>query len=118
MKVQHDKIARDPTPEELSKIEGKRVVWEAMRIANAEAISARRTISSCQLRLALFDANLLSSINAAIAAKPGKSGDVIRIIWEYETVVRRDSLLITSIQSITGLSPNQVDALFEEAAKL
>jgi hypothetical protein len=70
------------------------------------------TISMRQARLALLNANLLSSVDAAITA------DDVRIWWDYSTTVERSSLLVDAVLTGLGLTSNQIDDLFLAAAQL
>ena len=67
-----------------------------------------------QARLALLAANLLETVDAAIAA----GGEADKIEWEYATEVRRDSPLVANMTAALGLTAEQVDGLFRQAATL
>lgn len=67
-----------------------------------------------QARLALLQANLLSTVNTAI--KAGNEED--KITWEYATEVYRNSPLVTNMVTALGLSDSQLDDLFALAATL
>lgn len=71
-------------------------------------------LSMRQARLALLQAGLLSTVDAAISAMD----EAARIEWEYATEVRRDNPLMVSMASSLGLTDEQVDALFSSAAQL
>lgn len=69
-----------------------------------------------QARLALLSAGLLPSVEAALAGMTGAEGEAARIEWEYSTEVRRASVLVNSIAAGLGLTDQQIDNLFIDAA--
>lgn len=72
-----------------------------------------------QARIALLRAGLLSQVDAAIAAMPAETGgDEARITWAYGAEVRRDGPLIGQLAPGLGLTDEQIDSLFIEAATL
>lgn len=71
-----------------------------------------------QARLALLGADLLSTVNAAIAAMTGTQGEAARIEWEYSQEVQRDRGLVAALGTSLGLTEAQLDALFETASKI
>lgn len=72
-----------------------------------------------QARIALLRAGLLSQVDAAIAAMPAETGgDEARITWAYGAEVRRDGPLIGQLAPGLGLTDEQIDNLFIEAATL
>ena len=75
-----------------------------------EAITMR------QARLALLAADLLDSVDAAISSLPSPQREAARIEWEYATEVRRDSPTMALIGAALGLTEEQIDALFIDAA--
>lgn len=75
-----------------------------------EAITMR------QARLALFAAGLLDSVDAAISSLPSPQREAARIEWEYATEVRRDSPTMALIGAALGLTAEEIDALFVDAA--
>lgn len=77
-----------------------------------------QTVTMRQARLALLAAGKLSAVNAAIAAMAGGPGEAARIEWEFASDVRKDSPLIAGLVAGLGLSPDELDALFEQAAGL
>jgi hypothetical protein len=72
------------------------------------------SVTARQARLALFAAGLLSTVEAAIAAE----GGAVAIEWEYASTIERASPLVTEIASSLGLTEEQLDALFTQAAGL
>lgn len=71
-------------------------------------------ISNAQARVALRRAGLLSAVNAAVAAADAEAQD----LWEYGTVLRRDSALVIDLAAAVGLTPDQTDDLFRTAATI
>jgi hypothetical protein len=67
-----------------------------------------------QARLALLNAGLLDTVNSLITTAGGAN----LITWEYATEINRSDPLIASIGSTLNLSPEQIDALFTQAAGL
>ena len=71
-------------------------------------------VSMRQARLALLQAGLLSTVNAAIAA----GGDADKIEWEYAADVDRNSPLVQNMKAGLNLSDADLDNLFTLAASL
>src|SRR3990167_2007760 len=71
-----------------------------------------------QARLALLGAGLLSSIDAAIDALPSPQKEAARIEWEYSQEVQRHNGFVSALAPALGLTQEQVDALFLQAATL
>jgi hypothetical protein len=67
-----------------------------------------------QARLALLQQNLLSTVDAAIAA----GGVADKITWEYATEVNRDDVLVQNLAIGLGFTETQLDELFTLAASL
>ena len=76
------------------------------------------SITPRQGLLVLSRAGLLESVQAAIAGMEGQAGDEARIEWEYATCWRRDWPLLESVASGVGLTSEQVDDLFVQAAQI
>ena len=75
-----------------------------------------QAVTMRQARLALLAANMLTTVNTAIAAMPGAEGEAARIEWEYATEVRRDWPALLTLQTALGLTEQQVNDLFISAA--
>lgn len=72
-----------------------------------------------QARLALLGAGLLDDIEAALAAIPDAAQRrAAQIEWEYSSEVQRDRAWVQQVAAGLGLSDEQLDALFEQAAAL
>jgi hypothetical protein len=71
-----------------------------------------------QARLALLGAGLLGSINAAIDALPSPQKEAALIEWEYSQEVHRNRPFVQLLAAELGLTNEQLDNLFIEAAQL
>lgn len=71
-------------------------------------------VSMRQARLALLQAGLLATVDAAVAA----GGEADQITWEYATEVDRNSPLVVNMSAALNLSSQQLDNLFTLAATL
>ena len=71
-------------------------------------------VSMRQARLALLQAGLLSTVNAAI----GAGGDADKIEWEYAADVDRNSPLVQNMKAGLSLSDADLDNLFILASSL
>jgi hypothetical protein len=69
-------------------------------------------VSMRQARLALLAADLLDDVEVMMS----EADRAVRIEWEYATVVDRNSPLVAAIGSALGLTDEQIDALFADAA--
>ncbi len=74
----------------------------------------RMVVTPMQFRLALDAAGLLDSCEAAVAAAPR----AVRIAWDYAVVFERLSPLIDQFAGQLEITPVQVDAVFEAAARI
>lgn len=99
--------------------------WRALDPINnllqaADPVVAPRItkVTMRQARLALLGANLLTTVNAAIAAMPGAQGEAARIEWEYSQEVQRDRGLVSALGTQMGMTEAQLDALFAVAAAI
>ena len=68
-----------------------------------------------QARLALLAVNLLAAVDEAIATS---SDEVLKVEWEYASEVRRDWVNLITMATSLGMTEEQLDDLFIEAAKL
>lgn len=83
-----------------------------------QAPTLPESVTMRQARLALLAAGLLDGVDAAIASLPSPQREAARIEWEYATEVRRDSPTMALIGAALGLTAEQIDALFVDAAGL
>lgn len=72
-------------------------------------IRARQSMqcSPAQMRLALHRAGLLVTVQAIADSDPEAS-----IVWEYATVILRNSPFIAALQDQSGMTPEEIDNLF------
>ena len=77
-------------------------------------------LTSRQLRLGLVANGIsLPSVEAAIDAIEDEADrEVARIEWEYATTFERSHPLIEQVGSALGLTPEQIDDMWAEAATL
>lgn len=77
-----------------------------------------RSITPRQGLLVLSRAGLLEPVKAAIATMEGQAGEEARIEWEYATYWARNWPLLESVASGLGLTSEQIDDLFIQAAQI
>ena len=85
--------------------------WEAeakARFYDASVITPR------QARLALLDAGLLDAVEAYVATQPR----AVQLEWEYASEIRRDNALLSTAATALGMTSEQLQALFTQAATL
>lgn len=83
---------------------------------DAAAINARLSVSPAAARVVLRNAGLLVAVEAAVEAADPHSD--LRIFWEYSEVWRRESPFIAQMGAALGLTVEQIDDLFAQAATL
>ena len=89
--------------------------WETMREDEKRARNpVPQQVTMRQARLALLSAGLLDDVEAAITS----AGREAQLEWEYASVVERSNPVITIVQQQQGVTDEQIDDLFREAAKL
>lgn len=71
-----------------------------------------------QARLALHAAGILPQVQPAINALPEPDKTVAQIEWEYSSEVFRNREFINMLGSQLGLTDEQIDQLFIQAAQL
>ena len=77
------------------------------------------SVTMRQARLALLGSGLLDSVNAAISAIPDLvQRKAAEIEWEYAQTVDRNSPFTQQLAAGLGLSSEQLDSLFAQAAAL
>lgn len=72
-------------------------------------------VSMYQARAALIGAGLYDQVNAAVLAS---SDEIVKVAWEYATVVKRSSPFITAMSGAIGLDDAAVDQLFVTASQV
>jgi hypothetical protein len=73
-----------------------------------------KSVTMRQARLALLEAGLLETVNAALANAP----EAAQIEWEYAMTIEKDNPLIVGLVETLGLSDEQLDQLFINASQL
>ena len=76
------------------------------------------SITPRQGLIVLSRAGLLESVQEAISVMEGTSGKEARIEWEYATYWARNWPLLESVASGLGLTSEQIDDLFIQAAQI
>lgn len=71
-----------------------------------------------QARLALLGAGLLAKVDAAIDALPEPQKSAARIEWDYSSEVHRSRAFVQQLGHALGLTDEQLDDLFTQAATL
>ncbi len=79
--------------------------------------SVPRSITMRQARLCLHKHGMLAGVQPAIDALPEPDRTAAQIEWEYSSTVERHGFVLTIAQAL-GISDEQLDALFIEAATL
>lgn len=94
--------------------------WSERDFTEAEKSERRQAmvVEMRQARLALLQAGLLSSVEAAIAGLEEPVKSYVEIEWEYSITFERAHEWVQSFSSALGLSEEQLDKLFELAATL
>lgn len=77
-----------------------------------------QVVTMRQARLALLGAGLLAQVDAAINALPEPQRSAARIEWDYSSEVHRSRAFVQQLGSALGLTDEQLDALFTQAATL
>jgi hypothetical protein len=80
----------------------------------ADAPAAVLSVSMMQCQLALLAAGKLDAVEAAVAG----AARAVQVAWRTAGTVKRDNALIEPLAQAAGLTPEQVDALFVQAASV
>ena len=75
-------------------------------------------VDTAQARLALLSRGLLDRVGAEIEAMEEPFRSAAKIEWEFRITIRRDNHLVLALGALLGLSADDLDDLFIEAAKL
>ena len=93
--------------------------YEAALAGEMTARRAKLVVTMRQARRALLDAGLLDQVDAAIAAiADDTERRQAEIDWEYATTVERLWPWVQTLGAALGLSAEDLDTLFEQAATL
>ena len=87
--------------------------WNINKVIN-EKKKPEIKVTMLQARMALSKAGLLTKVNNAVSN--GK--EAVQISWEYAQNVDRNDPYLISICAMLDISDEQINSLFEEAAKL
>lgn len=100
--------------------DGKVDVFEtqAERDAAVPTAKAYPPLTPRQIRLGLLQAGKLAAVDTAINALPEAQKAAAKITWEYAIEYRRNDPLVVSLGAALGLTPAQIDSLWEQAAQL
>lgn len=77
-----------------------------------------QSVTMRQARLTLLAAGLLDDVETVLASMEGDEGKAARIEWDYSSEVWRNKPFVISLGTQLGLSDEQLDNLFIEAAKI
>ena len=89
--------------------------WEQMWADEMRARNpVQQQVTMRQARLELLKRNLLDDVEAVITS----AGREAQIQWEYASLVERGNPVIAIVQQQQGMTDEQIDNLFIEAAKL
>lgn len=91
---------------------------DAIRAANQSAVVVPKSVSMRQARIALFNAGLLSNVDAAIASLPEPQQTVAKISWDYSSTVERNNPVFIQLATALGLNSAQIDQFMINASKL
>lgn len=97
---------------------GAWVVLPEYPVAPVQPPQVPAAVTMRQARLALLGAGLLANIDAAIDALPSPQKEAARIEWEYSQEVQRHNGFVSALAPALGLTAEQTDALFVQAATL
>ena len=106
------KISASHTIEMVAGIPTRVLVLEDAPVQSAAPLSAR------QFRLALIQAGILPSIQAAIDALEEPTRSWVTTEWEYSTEFDRDHPMVIGLSAQVGLTPEQVDTMWIWAATI
>ena len=88
-------------------------VWREVFALEPAPVFVPQQVTMRQARLELLSRDLLDDVDAVIAV----AGRAAQIEWEYASTVYRDNPVIAVVQQQQGMTDEQIDDLFREAAK-
>jgi len=91
-------------------------IWDGNQIIAPPVVMPE--LSPRQLRLALSRLGKLQDLAIIVASLPHQQREEAEIEWEYATSFRRDHPLIVHFAPILGLSEEETDALWLQAAQI
>ena len=86
--------------------------------ATQDYVPVPQEVTMAQARAALQLSGLLDTISTALAADMSAQGRVNWQFWEYANMIRRNAPLVTALSGQFGLTSDQIDNLFRQAATL
>jgi hypothetical protein len=95
--------------------------WSVVQAPPADSVIPPKVteVTMRQARLALLGAGLLDDVDAALNAIPNEAQRKAALIeWEFSNTVQRDMSLVQQLAPALGLSEQQLDNLFAQAAQL
>ena len=96
-----------------------RVKWRTRPLtAEEQRELVPASITRRQARIVLSRHGHLAAVEEAIAAMPGQAGEEARIDWADALEFRRDYPLIETMRLLRGLTEEQVDDMYIEAAAI
>ncbi len=101
-------LAQGNVPTRIASMDELRDVLQAAQVPPYVSATPR------QVRLALSEAGLLQTVEAAVEAAGGST----KITWEYALTINRSDPMIAQVSAGIGLTDQQIDALFARAAAL
>ncbi len=105
-RIDFDPSATDPQ---------RQAAQAALQAFDPSAPAVPQEVTALQARRALRAAGLYDTVKAAVDAAPDPD---VRDSWEYAAVWHRDAIWIDVLGAQLDLSPEQIDALFVQAASL
>ena len=88
-------------------------VWREVFALEPAPVFVPQQVTMRQARLELLSRDFLDDVAAVIAV----AGRAAQIEWEYASTVDRDNPVIAVVQQQQGMTDEQIDDLFREAAK-
>jgi hypothetical protein len=121
--VTGETLVRDATPAEAAEIEALRnapppVPETVSRRQLLIALAAAGLITEAEALAAARTGEVPTAIDAVFARLPPEQALAARITWATMTVVERDHPLVHAVIDARVATAEQVDALFQAAAKL
>ena len=77
-----------------------------------------KQVTMRQARLALHQAGLLPTVEAAINALPEPPRTAARIEWDYSNAIQRNNPFVSQLALMLGFTESQLDELFILAASI
>lgn len=116
----------NPTSDQIADIESGKTYWTPT-IVNGSSVGGSldyppvkipKVISNWRAKAIIEINGLTSQVEAALAAMTGNAGVVARAAWNNNADLDRNGATVTALASSLGLTPEQVDQMFIDAASL